>query len=696
MRVSVSSYEALSSTKRHGENAEEQLLEEEDIVEIEEMFLEDMAFVEEELLVACDPAVLQEMHTKLDELGEKEKDIMRELEVFEHFYQGRRAPLDKKLEECQRQIKEQQNEILQEEHKANQEMPPAPGPPSFAFVQSECFGGICNLVVAFNLACMCYAADIPKTAAFFADQGCLTWYVFELTSKCIYHRRNLFCGRINIVWWNWMDTIIVVSGVLDQWLMPILKFCSGLDTQEGGSGINLKALRALRLLRLFRLLRVLKILRSLVESDLSWASSPKFETFMASVIAVNSVVMGLELDSESPYWVYIENAFLIVYTFELLVGIRRFGSDYFTHKEMRVWHWLDFSIVSGGVVDLWVMPLVEAIMSMTGHPLQTRGGSFSGVMKLIRMMRLLRVLRLVKLFRKIPPLYRLLIGVVEALDAMKWVMVLTALVLYACAVVFCTLVSQGVLYPKDDIPDNAKAHFGSMGKSLFSLFDLMNGDTTVVYGITDKLAGQILFAAFMVISNWSILAILTSVVSDNMITASGRILDDEAAKSKAEKKRLNREKMLSAFKEIDADGGGTITNAEWQILWNDDGIRNVLQEATNLEAQDLMDLYVLVCKMQHDENLLPYDDFVSVIEDDGKPMDRRSFLKLMARMENLEKLMEKHFDDEGEKIESMMSMERSLTKQLSGSGEPDRLGQPASSTREASGTRSPKKESVWL
>merc|ERR1711981_622028 len=114
---------------------------------------------------------------------------------------------------------------------------------------------------------------------------------------------------------------------------------------------------------------------------------------------------------------------------------------------------------------------------------------------------------------------------------MQWVMLLTLLVLYACAIVFTSLVGKGFISGGAITPESEE-FFGSVSKSLFSLFKLMNGDTSVVEPICNNIAGQLLFAGFMVISNWAILAILTSVVSDNMISSSRKALEDDEARRK--------------------------------------------------------------------------------------------------------------------------------------------------------------------
>ena len=59
-----------------------------------------------------------------------------------------------------------------------------------------------------------------------------------------------------------------------------------------------------------------------IVSDLEWTEGDMFETAMASVIAVNSTIMSLELDVPWYGWVYVENFLLVTYTFELAMRIQ--------------------------------------------------------------------------------------------------------------------------------------------------------------------------------------------------------------------------------------------------------------------------------------------------------------------------------------------------------------------------------------
>merc|ERR1712032_1734149 len=216
-----------------------------------------------------------------------------------------------------------------------------------------------------------------------------------------------------------------------------------------------------------------------------------------------------------------------------------------------------------------------------GHLDAIENRTLTGVFKVLTLMRLFRVLRLVKLLKMVKPLYRLLLGVLESVRAMQWVIVLTFLTLYACAVVFTNLVGKG-LVTDGEISQKALLYFGSVPRSLFSLFKLMNGDLDVVEPIANYVEGQLLFAAFMVVTNWAVLAILTSVVSDNMISTSQKANDEDERKHRDElhATRVRRLKML--FGEIDQDGDACISSSEWHTILNDPGMRHELLQATGL------------------------------------------------------------------------------------------------------------------
>merc|ERR1712007_412144 len=93
----------------------------------------------------------------------------------------------------------------------------------------------------------------------------------------------------------------------------------------------------------------------------------------------------------------------------------------------------------------------------------------------MRMLRLLRILRLLRLVKAVRPLYNLAIGIARAMQAMFWVLVLTMVALYACALLMTNLIGRAMLGGADDIDPRTRSLFADVPDSLFTLFGMMNG-----------------------------------------------------------------------------------------------------------------------------------------------------------------------------------------------------------------------------
>lgn len=607
---------------------------------------------------------MEKVKQREEELLQHEKDVTRRLEELDLLWKQRQAPLIEKLESIRNELKQCEREmvLIETPELREEDDGPPPGPECLNWVDSTWFTTACNVVVLLNLATMGARMRFPQWSIFLSllDQAFLVWYLFELTCKAIYHQRKLFVGRITSVWWNWMDTGIVAGGIIDQWMLPIL---SMIGLVGPGGFFNGSFLRALRLLRLFRLMRALKLVKALFLADLAWVSGPAFEAFISIVIMANSVVMSWELDFPCASWVYVEHGFLVIYVFELVLKFKRWGFEFFWEKDNMWWNHLDFVIVSGGVVDLWLLPLLNMLQTeLTSKPSTIGSEQLGNFVTMLRLMRLLRVLRLVRLLRSIKPLYRLCVGVIEALSAMKWVMVLTMLVLYAGAIFFTTLVGKGVLYGGHPPSEEAKEVFSSVPQSLFSLFKLMNGDTNVVDPITSTASGRLLFAGFMVLANWAILAILTSVVSDNMIAASAKTIQEDEDRAKHEQEEGIRRRLMAVFREMDPKDTGEITEVQFRCLLDDPIYCKMLCEASGLSAMVLSDLFHWMASLNEgvqvggEEATLPegvgrrraagnvnYQQFVDCLRDESRPADRRSQLRIAQQLKSLEDLIEARF-----------------------------------------------------
>merc|ERR1712137_226032 len=373
-----------------------------------------------------------------------------------------------------------------------------------------------------------------------------------------------------------------------------------------------------------------------LQTDLSWTESVHFQSFITGVIALNALTLGMELDLHWGGWLWVEEAMQAIYFFELSVRGKRHGWNFFIHSEDWAWNNLDFIIVMGGVLEQWMMPLYKLIMSLaTGTVVESAHGGGS-LLPLLRMLRLLRILRLLRLLKSFKPLYKLSLGVLEAMQAMQWVLVLTFVLLYASSILFTSLVGHGLMMGVT-IPSQSRAIFGSVLESMFLLFRIMNGDQTPMEPLLHSAQLKILFILFMVISNWMVLAILTAVVSENMLCATNEFMRVEKKEDEDIAKKKSSERLIALFKEIDKDGDSTIDEPEFHALLADKGLCDEFCNATGLGVRDLKDLFTLLSHEEGDGHwCIDYESFVDKLQEEGNILCERSVFRLEQQMRSIE------------------------------------------------------------
>jgi len=344
-------------------------------------------------------------------------------------------------------------------------------------------------------------------------------------------------------------------------------------------------------------------------------------------------------------WFWLEQVFLVIYTFELAVKFKRWRLKFFTN-DARVWNNLDFVIVLGGVVEQWMVPVIDFVSGMLTGPHNASGGeTFHNIMKLLRILRLLRVLRLIRMLKSIKPLYRLTLGMLEAFQAIQWVVVLTFLMLYAGGIVFTSLVGHGDAYRMSGQhePHEAKKTFRTVSSSMLALFELMNDDLSVVDSIESTWFGQLMFAVFMVLSNWSMLVVLTSVVSDNMISTSQRAEEEEQQRTAEMERKLSDRRLRFVFQEICMDGSGTMQENELESLLADDGLRWEICDASGLSAEEVRDFFELTCEVDERKNGAKFvncNSFIKAISIRNRHASERSILRVTEQIAAMEERLD--------------------------------------------------------
>merc|ERR1719454_873821 len=98
-------------------------------------------------------------------------------------------------------------------------------------------------------------------------------------------------------------------------------------------------------------------------------------------------------------------------------------------------------------------------------------GNMGGLSIFLKACRLLRILRLFRLFKMVKPLYMLASGFQDSATAVFWVTVLCALGLYICAIFLTRTLGAMTEGHNAEI---YQIKFGSVGLSMFTLFELMS------------------------------------------------------------------------------------------------------------------------------------------------------------------------------------------------------------------------------
>jgi hypothetical protein len=213
----------------------------------------------------------------------------------------------------------------------------------------------------------------------------------------------------------------------------------------------------------------------------------------------------------------------------------------------------------------------------------------------------------------------------EATQGVGWVLILTLVLLYACAVVFTSLIGHGLIY-EGEVPQAAREVFGTVPQSMFMLFKLMNDDQSVVEHLVDSTTVKLAFAVFMVMSNWMVLAVLTSVVSDKMISSTQQHEAEIKAKHKSNEKLDKLRKLDVLFKEFAVDG--QITVEGFGKLLDDHIFIEEVTQASGLEKTDIEEIFFYSCR----KDRVDYAEFLLFLLEHGAATTELSMVRMQRNL----------------------------------------------------------------
>jgi hypothetical protein len=309
------------------------------------------------------------------------------------------------------------------------------------------------------------------------------------------------------------------------------------------------------------------------------AANKKFEALTFVFIGVNSLYIGIDADVSATVgkpddlydpktplgFIIMENIFCIYFTFEVVVRFIGFKSKHPCSIIKDKWFMFDGTLVTMMVLETWIFPVFGI------------GGALSQL-SVLRLLRLLRISRMARLMKKVPELMIIIKGLIASFRSVSCTAILQVLILYVWSILF---VSEYHEKGPDDEEEIA-SYFGTMGKSMFSLFiygtvlDDVTACTDAIRG-TENVFMLSLFIVFILISSFTILNMLIGILCE-VVSATAESEKTKAVETSA------KEAITTLFEKMDVDGSGTITQEEFMHMRDDETVRQALEEMDIYES----------------------------------------------------------------------------------------------------------------
>jgi hypothetical protein len=376
-----------------------------------------------------------------------------------------------------------------------------------------------------------------------------------------------------------------------------------------------------------------------LEGPCQWVESDFIHCCVGVSIIFNAVAISMR--DVSSYILWGEQAVLVFSVFELLIILtRRRAGIKFKSKKDAFFIALDCMVVSCSVLSKWVMPLAASGGFRTGLEDSSVVETLVGMIWLFRFVRLIRI---------VPALKELAHGVMDAIQGLFWVLCFMLLLIYAIAILCTRLIGHFDASSLDDPQQQAEveevqAMFRDVRTSMFYLFETMSSWTLVPLIPLFQIAPitRIFFVLFYIYAGWTLLAVMTGVVSFNMIALRAQITKEDDARE-AEKKEKAREMLLEIFDFSDNDRSGELDKEEFASLVTNKEIIETIQANTNIKVGDLEDLWHWLDDDSSES--ISWEEFSRGFQWLNEPFKPKTLLRLQEKITKEIKNLKRRFHD---------------------------------------------------
>jgi len=246
-----------------------------------------------------------------------------------------------------------------------------------------------------------------------------------------------------------------------------------------------------------------------------WVESKLIQRIIVGLIILNAVVLGLEtspaiMDSWGKLLVVLDKLCLVVFVIELAAKMLAYRGLFWRNG----WNWFDFLVV--------------------GIALVPSAGAWS-------VLRALRVLRVLRLLTAIPSLKKVVAAFLHAIPGLGGVVTVMAIFFYVGAVLSTRLFGEA--FPQ---------WFGSIGASLFSLFQIMTLESWsmgIVRPVMEVFPwAWAFFVPFIMIATFTILNLFIGIIVSTM-----QELSEQPDPADPKEKKITSSSHLEVLTRIEAD-----------------------------------------------------------------------------------------------------------------------------------------------
>lgn len=339
-----------------------------------------------------------------------------------------------------------------------------------------------------------------------------------------------------------------------------------------------------------------------------------FETFFAVVITVNSLQIGVQLeymasirkstggDEDEPAGFFIvQSLFSLLFLIELLLRWAAAGRAFFYSG----WSYMDMAVVVCSIIEFFLHVFVKGNQGMN-----TLGGV--RIMRLLRITRLARIVRVIRIVRFVYALRALVKSILSTLRSLFWAMLLLMMIIYLCGMLFAQL-SDEHLKGKDKSDDIEKLelYWGSLSKSLFTLFKCVTGGVSweeATYSLSDVHWGCVaLFLCYFIFTYFAVLNVVTAVFCQSAIDSAAHDYD-LVVQAHLQDKEAYTQKLKALFRDLDGDDSGEVDIREFEAHLRDGKVQAYLQ-SLELSTNDIWRLFRLLD--ENDSQVIDLNEFLT-------------------------------------------------------------------------------------